>query len=59
MIATNTINILNKDGKLNENVAKKYTGRNIHDVREDLLKDLENLGVFKEKVSYKNTVPVG
>ena len=53
------INILNKDGKLNENVAKKYIGRNIHDVREDLLKDLENLGVFKEKVPYKNTVPVG
>ena len=44
------INILNKDGKLNENVAKKYTGRNIHDVREDLLEDLENLVVFKEKV---------
>ena len=53
------INILNKDGKLNENVAKKYVGRNIHDVREDLLEDLENLGAFKEKVPYKNTVPVG
>ncbi|MEC7676982.1 MAG: valine--tRNA ligase, partial [Pseudomonadota bacterium] len=53
------INILNKDGKLNENVAKKYIGRNIHDVREDLLKDLETLGVFKDKVPYKNTVPVG
>ena len=53
------INILNKDGKLNENVAKKYLGRNIHDVREDLLKDLETLGVFKDKVPYKNTVPVG
>jgi|TARA_B100001939_G_scaffold142429_1_gene123224 valyl-tRNA synthetase len=53
------INILNKDGGLNENVAKKYIGRNIHDVREDLLEDLESLGVFKEKVPYKNTVPVG
>jgi len=28
------INILNKDGTLNDNVDKDYIGKNIHDVRE-------------------------
>ena len=53
------INILNKDGTLNENVDKKYIGKNIHHVREELINDLEDLGVLIEKVPYKNTVPVG
>tara|TARA_Y100001935_G_scaffold50385_1_gene41976 strand:- start:10461 stop:12770 length:2310 start_codon:yes stop_codon:yes gene_type:complete len=53
------INILNKDGTLNEKVDKKYVGKNIHDVREELITDLEHLGVLREKVPYKNVVPVG
>ena len=53
------INILNKDGTLNENVDKKYIGKNIHRVREELITDLEHLGVLREKVPYKNVVPVG
>ena len=53
------INILNKDGTLNEKVDKKYIGKNIHHVREELVTDLEHLGVLKEKVPYKNVVPVG
>ena len=31
-----------KDGTLNENVHDSYVGKNIHDIRETLLKDLEN-----------------
>ena len=53
------INILNKDGSMNENVHKKYIGTNIHDLRDNLIKDLENLSVFVEKIPYKTTVPVG
>ncbi len=53
------INILNKDGTLNKNVDKKYVGKNIHHVREELIADLESLGVFVKKVPYKNTVPIG
>ena len=36
------INILNKDGTLNENVDRKYIGLNIHTVRDELIKDLES-----------------
>ena len=53
------INILNKDGTLNNTVDDNYIGKNIHEVREDLLKELENMGVFIKKVPYKNTVPIG
>ena len=53
------INILNKDGTLNENVDRKYIGLNIHTVRDELIKDLESKGFFVEKVKYKNTVPIG
>tara|TARA_Y100000389_G_scaffold82197_1_gene78768 strand:- start:2672 stop:5407 length:2736 start_codon:yes stop_codon:yes gene_type:complete len=53
------INILNKDGLLNNNVHKKYIGKNIHAVRDELIDDLEKIGVFLEKVAYKTTVPIG
>ena len=53
------INILNKDGTLNTNVDKKYIGKNIHHVREELIADLEKSKVLIKKVPYRNTVPVG
>jgi valyl-tRNA synthetase len=53
------INILNKDGSMNKNVDKKYIGMNIHEIRDNLIKDLDDIGVFVEKVPYKTTVPIG
>ena len=53
------INILNKDGSMNKNVYKKYIGMNIHEIRDNLIKDLDDIGVFVEKVPYKTTVPIG
>ncbi len=53
------INILNKDGSMNENVHKKYIGMNIHQIRDNLIKDLDNIGAFVEKIPYKTTVPIG
>ena len=53
------INILNKDGSLNNNVHKDYRGKNIHNIRNDLINDLKNLGVYNKKVKYKITVPIG
>ena len=53
------INILNKDGTMNQNVHKKYIGINIHHIRDNLIKDLEDIGAFVNKVPYKNTIPIG
>tara|TARA_B100001063_G_C16771952_1_gene562259 strand:- start:857 stop:3592 length:2736 start_codon:yes stop_codon:yes gene_type:complete len=53
------INILNKDGSMNENVHEKYIGMNIHEIRDGLIKDLDDIGVFVEQVPYKTTVPIG
>ena len=53
------INILNKNGSLNNNVHKDYRGKNIHDVRNNLINDLKNIGVYNKKVKYKITVPIG
>ena len=53
------INILNKDGSMNENVHEKYIGMNIHEIRDNLIKDLDDIGVFVEQVPYKTTVPIG
>ena len=53
------INILNKDGSMNKNVHKKYIGMNIHQIRDNLIKDLDDIGAFVEKVPYKTTVPIG
>jgi len=53
------INILNKDGSMNQNVHEKYIGMNIHSIRDNLIKDLEDIDAFVEKVPYKNTIPIG
>jgi len=53
------INILNKNGSLNNNVHEDYRGKNIHDVRSNLINDLKNIGVYNKKVKYKVTVPIG
>ncbi len=53
------INILNKDGSMNENVHEKYIGMNIHEIRDNLIKDLDDIGVFVEQIPYKTTVPIG
>jgi valyl-tRNA synthetase len=53
------INILNKDGTMNKNVHRKYIGMNIHEVRDNLIKDLDDIGVFVEQIPYKTTVPIG
>ena len=53
------INILNKDGTLNENVHEKYIGKNIHTVREELVNDLEKEQILVKKDKYQNTVPTG
>jgi valyl-tRNA synthetase len=53
------INILNKDGSMNKNVDKKYIGMNIHEIRDNLIKDLDDIGVFVEQIPYKTTVPIG
>jgi valyl-tRNA synthetase len=53
------INILNKDGSMNQNVHEKYIGMNIHNIRDNLIKDLEDIDAFVEKVPYKNTIPIG
>ena len=53
------INILNKNGSLNNNVHEDYRGKNIHDVRDNLINDLKNIGVYNKKVKYKVTVPIG
>ncbi len=53
------INILNKDGSMNENVHEKYIGMNIHELRDNLVKDLDDIGVFVEQIPYKTTVPIG
>jgi valyl-tRNA synthetase len=53
------INILNKDGSMNDNVSEKYIGMNIHEIRDNLIKDLDDAGVFVEQIPYKTTVPIG
>ena len=53
------INILNKDGSMNQNVHEKYIGMNIHNIRDNLIKDLDHIDAFVKKVPYKNTVPIG
>ena len=53
------VNILNKDGSMNDNVHKNYVGMDIHTTRDLIIKDLESINAFIEKVPYKTTVPVG
>tara|TARA_B100001109_G_scaffold207578_1_gene174887 strand:+ start:1524 stop:4259 length:2736 start_codon:yes stop_codon:yes gene_type:complete len=53
------INILNKDGSLNNNVHDDYIGRNIHEIRDDLINDLKDINVFDKQDEYKITIPIG
>ena len=53
------INILNKDGTLNENVHDNYIGKSIHDIRDELIEELKEFNAFVEMVEYKTTIPIG
>ncbi|MDG2158584.1 MAG: valine--tRNA ligase [Gammaproteobacteria bacterium] len=53
------INILNKDGTLNNNVNQKFRGIGIHESRELIVNELKNIGLLGEIEDYKTTVPIG
>ena len=53
------INILNKDGTLNENVPKPYLGLDRLDARKKLIQDLEELRILDKIENIKHTVPYG
>tara|TARA_B100001057_G_scaffold257442_1_gene257651 strand:- start:1150 stop:3906 length:2757 start_codon:yes stop_codon:yes gene_type:complete len=53
------INILNKDGSLNNNVHANYINKNIHKIRDELIKDLKESDSYTHKVPYKITIPIG
>ena len=50
------INILNKDGTLNNNVPEKYRGLSVKKTRALVLKELEELGLLKETKKLKHAV---
>ncbi|MGP1437557.1 MAG: valine--tRNA ligase [Treponema sp.] len=50
------INILNKDGTLNNNVPEKYRGLTVKKARSLILKDLEELNLLKETKKLKHAV---
>ena len=51
------INILNKNGLLNENVPKKYQNLSILNARKILLEDLQNNGALIKELNHKHNVP--
>jgi valyl-tRNA synthetase len=51
------INILTKDGKLNENVPEKYRGLDRFKARDVVLADLEEQGFFEKKEPIVHAVP--
>ena len=53
------INILNKDGTLNENVPKAYVGLDRLDARKKLIQELEELNILDKIENIKHTVPYG
>ena len=53
------INILTKDGKLNENVPKKYQNLNITQARLTIENELKNLNLIEKITTYKNKIPIG
>ena len=53
------INILNKDGTLNENTPKAYTGLDRLDARKKLIQELEQLNILDKIENIKHTVPYG
>ena len=53
------INILNKDGTLNENAPKAYAGLDRLDARKKLVQELEELNILDKIENIKHTVPYG
>ena len=53
------INILNKDGTLNENTPKGYVGLDRLDARKKLIQELEELNILDKIENIKHTVPYG
>jgi len=53
------INILEKDGKINENGIKSYVGLDRFEARKKIIIDLKNLNVLKKIENIKNKVPYG
>ena len=53
------INILNKDGTLNENTPQVYQGLDRFDARKKLIQQLEELDVLEKIENIKHTVPYG
>ncbi len=53
------INILNKDGTLNEIAGNKFNSRNIHEIRDDIIKSLKSSGSYVKEEDYITTVPIG
>jgi valyl-tRNA synthetase len=51
------INIMNDDGTFNQNTGK-YAGMRRYDVRYVIMKDLQELGLLRERVSNKMTLSI-
>ena len=50
------LEILNTDGKFNDNVGKDYQGLDIKTAREKIIKELEDLNLLKDKQPYNHQV---
>ena len=53
------INILEKDGKINENGIKSYLGLDRFEARKKIINELKNLNVLEKVESIKNKIPYG
>ena len=53
------INILNKDGTLNDIVGDDFCNRSIHDSRDDVIKALISINAYLKDEDYSTTVPIG
>lgn len=52
------VTVINRYGKMIEGLTDKYAGMNINLCREQLVKDLENLGSITKKEAYTHTVSI-
>jgi valyl-tRNA synthetase len=53
------INILEKDGKINENGIKLYVGLDRFEARKKIISELKNLNVLEKVENIKNKIPYG
>ena len=53
------INILNRDGRFNENVDISFQGKNIHESRPLVVDELKKIKCLHKIENYKTTVPIG